>query len=136
MENKNENGFSYTYSASEQDEVRRIREKYEQKEKTEEDAFSRLCRLDRGVTQKANAVSLVFGVVGILIMGFGMSLIMSELGASLGLSAVAAMLVGIPTGLVGAALAALAYPVHSLITRHERKRIAPEMLRLTDELMK
>ena len=46
------------------------------------------------------------------------------------------MLVGIPVGIVGGALAALAYPVHSLITRHERERIAPEILRLTDELMK
>ena len=75
-------------------------------------------------------------VVPNLMMGFGMSLIMSELGASLGLSGTAAMLVGIPTGLLGAALAALAYPVHSLITSRERKRIAPEILRLTDELMK
>ena len=137
MENKNGNGFSYTYSAREQDEVRRIREKYAPREKdTSEDSLARLRRLDEGVTKKANAVSLVFGVVGILIMGFGMSLIMSELGASLGLSGAAAMLVGIPTGLLGAALAALAYPVHSLITSRERKRIAPEILRLTDELMK
>ena len=136
MDKKNENGFSYTYSASEQDEVRRIREKYVMKEKTEEDDFSRLRRLDEGVTKKATAVSLVFGVVGILIMGFGMSLIMTELGVSLGLSSLAAMLVGIHVGIVGGALAALAYPVHSLITRHERERIAPEILRLTDELLK
>lgn len=135
MKNKDPNGFSYTYSASEQDEVRRIREKYAPREKAE-DALSRLRRLDEGVTKKANAVSLVFGVIGILIMGFGMSLIMTDLGASLGLSSLVTMLVGIPTGVIGAALATLAYPVHSLITRHERERITPEILRLTDELMK
>lgn len=136
MENKNENGFSFTYSAREQDEIKRIREKYTPKEKIEEDNFSRLRRLDEGVAKKANAVSLVFGVIGILIMGFGMSLIMTDLGASLGLSSLVTMLVGIPTGVIGAALAALAYPIHSLITTHERERIAPEILRITDELMK
>ena len=136
MENKDQNGFSYAYSAAEQDELRRIREKYAPKEKPEEDDLSRLRRLDEGVAKKANAVSLVFGVIGILIMGFGMSLIMTDLGASFGVSGTLAMLIGIPVGIVGGILAALAYPVHSLITRRERERIAPEILRLTDELMK
>jgi hypothetical protein len=136
MQNNDKNGFNYTYSSKEQDEVRRIREKYTPKERVPEDNISRLRRLDEGVSKKATAVSLVFGVIGILIMGFGMSIILSDIGTSLGLYGGSTMLVGIPLGIVGGALAALAYPVHSLITARERERIAPEILRLTDELMK
>ena len=78
--------FKYTYSSAEQAEVRRIREKYSPKEIKEEDALTRLRRLDAEVTNKASAVSLVFGVIGILILGLGMSLIMSDLSVKLGIS--------------------------------------------------
>ena len=39
-------------------------------------------------------------------------------------------------GVVGGVLACLAYPLYQLVLRNERKRIAPEILKLTDELMK
>ena len=72
MENNNENKeFSYTYSAKEQAELKRIREKYTPPTETE-DKMERLRRLDAGVTQKAQVLSLVFGVVGALILGLGM----------------------------------------------------------------
>ena len=75
MENKDRNvSFSYVYSAEEQDEIRKIRKKYEFRE---EDPISRIRKLDNSVTQKATAISLVFGVVGVLIMGSGMSFIMT-----------------------------------------------------------
>ena len=134
MENRNENeGFQFTYSASEQAELKRIREKYIPRE---EDKMERLRRLDRGVTQKAQAVSLIFGIVGALILGFGMSLAMSELGASLGAHRNMAMLLGVIIGVAGGVLASLAYPMYNLTVRRERKRIAAEVIRLTDELMK
>ena len=88
------------------------------------------------MTGKAQAASLVFGILGALILGFGMSLAMSELGALLGLAEGIAMLIGVAVGVVGGILASLAYPVYNLVLRRERKRIAPEILRLTDELMK
>ena len=47
-----------------------------------------------------------------------------------------AMVIGIPIGLIGGVLAALAYPMYNLIVKRERKKIAPEIIRLTDELMK
>ena len=134
MENKN-GGFSYTYSAKEQDEIRRIREKYTPKT-DEEDKMERLRRLDASVSNKAQAVSLVIGVIGALILGFGMSLAMTELYAALGISAGVAMAVGISVGLVGILLVTLAYPAYTLVIRRERERIAPEVLRLTEELMK
>ncbi|MBQ8497659.1 MAG: hypothetical protein IJ489_09425 [Clostridia bacterium] len=130
---KNNEVFSYTYSAREQAEIRKIREKYTNKE---EDKMKRLRRLDAGVTQKAQAVSLTLGILGTLILGFGMSLIMSDLPDILGAYKELSMVVGILIGIVGGGFISLAYPIYHFILKRERKKIAPEILRLTDELMK
>ena len=136
MENNNENkGFQYTYSAKEQAELKRIRENYTPTTEVE-DKMVRLRRLDASVTQKAQAVALIFGVIGALILGTGMSLCMTDFAQILGSHRDMAMVVGIPVGLVGGVLAALAYPMYNLIVKRERKKIAPEIIRLTDELMK
>jgi hypothetical protein len=137
MENNNQepNGFTYSYSAKEQAELKRIRDKYTAPTETE-DKMARLRRLDASVTNTAQAVALVFGVIGTLILGFGMSLIMTELAKILGLSGNVAMLIGIPVGIVGGILASLAYPIYNAIVKAKRKKLAPEILRLTDELMK
>ena len=134
--NNNDNkGFSFTYSAEEQDELRRIREKY-LTENEAEDKMARLRRLDASVSAKAQTVAIIIGVVGILILGFGMSLAMSELSEILGSNKDMAMLIGIIVGVFGGVLASLAYPIYNLIVKIERKKLAPEILRLTDELMK
>ncbi|MBO5372681.1 MAG: hypothetical protein J6A75_08180 [Lachnospiraceae bacterium] len=134
MENKNtDTSFKYTYSAKEQDEIRRIREKYQSKE---EDGISKLRKMDAKVSQKATIISLVLGTFGALVMGMGMSLVMTDLGVILGLTGVVRMLIGIFIGLVGIILVALAYPVYSKVLKREREKIAPEILRLTEELMK
>ena len=135
MENNNESkGFQYTYSAKEQAELKRIREKYTPP--SEENKMERLRRLDRGVVQKAQTVALILGVIGTLILGFGMSMCMTDFGNILGSHKDLAMLVGIAIGVVGGILAGLAYPTYNLVLRRERKRVAPEIIRLTDELMK
>ena len=128
MENKE--GFSFTYSASQQQEVEAIREKYLPKE---EDKMAQLRKLHAIPTQKAQAASLAVGIIGALIMGTGMSLAMTEIGAALG---GLAMLLGIGVGIVGMVLVALAYPVYNRVLKNERQRIAPEILRLSDELLK
>ncbi|MBQ4600611.1 MAG: hypothetical protein IJB17_03150 [Oscillospiraceae bacterium] len=133
MENKET--FNYTYSAKEQDEIKAIRKKYAAPEETE-DKMAQLRRLDASVTQKAQAVSLVFGVIGALILGFGMSLAMTNLGEILGSYRGMAMLFGIIIGIVGIVLVSLAYPLYNRIVKKEREKIAPEIIRLTDELMK
>ena len=136
MENNNENnGFQYTYSAKEQTELKRIRDKYTAPTEVE-DKMARLRRLDASVTNTAQAVALVFGVIGALILGFGMSLVMTELAESLGISGDAAMVIGIIVGIVGGILAILAYPIYNAIVKAKRKKLAPEIIRLTDELMK
>ena len=130
MENKS---FTYVYSAEEQDEIRRIRQKYQP---SEEDGMSRLRKLDAKVSQKATVVSLIFGIFGALIMGTGMSLVMTEFGVLLELTHVAKMVVGIIIGLIGLVMVVLAYPVYNRVLKKERERIAPEILRLSEELMK
>ncbi len=133
MENKSNEGFSYTYSAGEQAEIRKIREKYTKKN---EDGMERLRRLDASVTKKAQAVSLAFGVIGTLIMGIGMSLVMSDFAEILGAYVHLAMPIGIFIGITGALLLSLAYPIYHFTLKRERQKIAPEIIRLTDELMK
>ena len=133
--NQEQNGFTYTYSAREQAELKRIRDKYTAPTQVE-DKMARLRRLDASVTGTAQAVALVFGVIGTLILGFGMSLIMTELAESLSISRDAAMVIGITVGIVGGILASLAYPIYNAIVRAKRKKLAPEIIRLTDELIK
>ena len=128
MEQRDET-FRFTYSAAQQAEVERIRKKYI---RVEEDKLTELRRLDRSVYKKGKVWSIVLGTIGALIMGTGMSLAMTDLGALIGDFA---MLIGILVGLAGIVLVALAYPVYNRIVKKERQRIAPEILRLTDELM-
>mgnify|MGYP003302417385 CR=1 FL=1 len=98
--------------------------------------MARLRKLDASVTNTAQAVALIFGVIGTLILGFGMSLIMTELGEILGSYKDMAMVIGIIVGVVGGVLASLAYPIYNAIVKAKRKKLAPEIIRLTDELMK
>lgn len=122
MENKET--FSYTYSAKEQEEIKKIREKYVPKEA---DKMEQLRRLDESVTRKGTIISLVVGIIGTLIFGTGMSMCMvwTELFVS-----------GIIVGITGIVAVSLAYPIYSYVTKKEREKIAPEIIRLTDELMK
>lgn len=127
MEN---NSFEYTYSAQRQQEVEEIRKAYLTKE---EDKMEQLRKLHAIPTQKAQAVSLAIGVVGALILGTGMSLCMTELGSALG---PLALILGIVVGLVGMVMVAVAYPIFNRVLKKEREKIAPEILHLTDDLMK
>ena len=133
--NHGSGGFTYSYSAKEQAELKRIRDKYTAPTEAE-DKMTRLRRLDASVTNTAQAVALVFGVLGTLILGFGMSLVMTELAEILGISGDAATVIGILVGIVGGILASLAYPIYNAIVKAKRKKLAPEIIRLTDELMK
>ncbi len=133
--NREQNGFSYTYSAREQAEVKRIRDKYIAPKETE-DKMARLRRLDASVTNTAQALAFVFGIIGTLMLGFGMSLFMTDLGDIIRLGGNQPMVIGIAVGVVGCILACLAYPIYQAIVKAKRKKLAPEIIRLTDELMK
>ena len=80
--------------------------------------------------------ALVPGIIGALLLGFGMSLVMSDLSRILGFNQNMAMLLGIIAGMIGIALVCSAYPLYNQVTRKERVKIAPEILQITEELMK
>lgn len=125
MENRETPSFQYSYSSKQQEEVRHIRQKYQPRP---EDKMAQLRRLDASATQKGTKIALVVGILSSLILGTGMSLCMvfdSQW-----------FLPGIFIGLVGIAGVAAAYPLYAHITKKERARLAPEILRLTDELLK
>ena len=125
MENNQNNTFQYTYSAKEQDKIKEIRSKYVRKE---ENKMEQLQRLDASVTQKATMYSLIVGIIGALILGMGMSCCM--------VFGNGWFIPGIVIGLIGMAVVGVAYPLYNRVLKKERERIAPEVLRLTDELMK
>ena len=115
--------FEYTYSASQQNEVRKIREKYLPRETTKLD---QLRALDAGATKRGTAVSLVHGILYVLVLGLGMSCCMVWAGKL--------FVPGIMIGCIGLAGVAATYPIYNRIVRQDREKIAPEILRLTEEL--
>lgn len=122
--------FKMTYSAQQQQEIQSIRQKYLP---PEEDKMEQLRALDARVGKKASTVSIAVGIIGTLLSGLGMSLIMSEFGAPLG---PLAFPVGVGLGLIGIAVLACAYPLYQRTLKKERAKAAPEILRLSEELMK
>lgn len=124
MSNQNE-GFSYTYSAKEQEELKKIRQKYAP---AEENKMDMIRRLDRSVQEKGTMASIIVGVVGSLILGLGMCCCMVWQGLW--------FIPGVVIGLLGIGIVAVAYPTYNYVIKKEREKIAPEILRLTDELLK
>lgn len=126
---ENQDTFKMTYSAQQQEEIDQIRKKYLPQEKSK---LEQLRALDAGATNRATMYSILLGVIGTLILGAGMSIVMTDFGAALG---TLALPVGIVVGVAGLVLLALAYPLYNRTLKKEREKIAPEILRLSDELL-
>ena len=110
--------------------VEKIRSQYTEQEHTDLDALK---ALDAKVKRPVNVFGYTYGSVSTIIMGAGMSLCMTDIGAALGRLA---MILGIMVGLAGIVMVAVAYPTDNRTLKKERERIAPEILRMTDELLK
>ena len=124
MEEKKET-FEYNSSAKQQKEIKTIREKYVPKE---ENKMEQLRRLDASATKPGTAASIIVGVIGVLLFGIGMCCTMVWMGNL--------FIPGIVIGVAGLLAIAAAYPVYTHITKKQREKLAPEIMRLTDELMK
>ncbi len=130
---KDNGSFLYTYSASQKEEIERIRKKYIiNKNNKITDKIDILKSIDRKVTGKATAVSLICGVLSTLCMGAGMSFIMSDIGIQLGIKS--SILTGLLIGILGVIGIISAYPLYSIVLRKERRRVAPQIIKLTEEL--
>ena len=86
--------------------------------------MNRLRRLDKNVTHLGTTISIIVGIAGTLIMGFGMCLCLEWM----------RFVPGIIIGVVGMMILATAYPIFKYVTKKQREKIAPEILRLTDEI--
>ncbi len=127
MEEKNET-FTYTYCAKEQEEIKRIRDKYTSPAK-EETSMERLRRLDASATRGAAVVSLIVGILSALLLGVGMCCTMVP-------GWEAYFIPGVAVGVVGIIGVIAAYPIYTHMVKRKREKLAPEILRLSDELMK
>ena len=121
-------GLSYTYSAKEQEEIKKIRDKYAPPAK-EETSMEKLRRLDASATKEASIVSLGVGIFSSLILGIGMCCTMIP-------GWEAYFIPGIVVGVIGLIGVISAYPIYTHMVKHKRAKLAPEIMRLSDELMK
>ena len=109
--------------------VEKIRSQYIEKESTELDA---LRKLDAKVKKPANIFAYVFGGLGAVVMGSGMSLIMTDIGEKIGMTEV--MIPGIIIGVVGMFVVLINYPIYKKILGSRRKKYADEIIALSDKI--
>lgn len=110
--------------------ARRIRARYTELQPTRLDELK---ALDRRVTAPARAFAVVFGTLAALVLGAGMSLIMTDLGTILGLAE--PLRPGLAVGIAGLLMAIFNYPAYRGILRRRRKRYANRILVLSDAVM-
>jgi len=128
MEN---NTFHYSYSAKKNKEVEGIRRKYMPKEVTDIDT---LRELDKRTRRPADIFAYVFGSISAVIMGFGMSLVMTDIAEKIGLGA-DPMLFGVLIGGIGMLMALVNYPLYQIVMSARKKKYGAEILTLSDKIM-
>ena len=110
--------------------VQKIRTQYTEKQHTELDELK---ALDTKVKRPANIFAYTYGSAGAIVMGAGMSLVMTEIGAFIGLAS--AMVPGIAIGVVGLAMAVTTYPIYKGILNARKKKYADRVLALSNRIM-
>ena len=110
--------------------VQKIRTQYTQKQDTR---LEELKALDAKVKRPANVFGYVYGSVGAVVMGAGMSLVMTEIGGMLGLQA--PMVPGIAVGVAGLAMVLTTWPVYKRILGRRKMQYAGRILALSEKLM-
>ena len=110
--------------------VQKIRTQYTEKEHSRLDELK---ALDAKVKRPANVFAYVFGAVAAVVMGSGMSLVMTDIGQTIGLAD--AMVPGIAVGVVGLGMALLTYPLYRGLLGSRRKKYADRIIALSDEIM-
>ena len=118
-----ENSFTYTYSAAQQAEIKKIRQKYMP---PEENKLDQLRRLDKSAQNRGTAVAIAVGVVGTLLLGIGMCCTMVWTGL---------FIPGVIIGVLGIGVLSVAYPLYNTLVKKQRQKLAPKILKISDELM-
>ena len=110
--------------------VQKIRTQYTEKQYTELDELK---ALDAKVRRPANIFAYIYGSVSAIVMGAGMSLVMTDIGAIIGMTGV--MVPGIAIGVVGMVMALSTYPIYKKILTSRKKKFAPQIMKLSEKLM-
>ncbi len=111
--------------------VQKIRTQYTEKENTQLDELK---KLDLKVKKPANVFAYVFGSISAIIMGSGMSLVMTDIGEIIGVENT--MIYGIAIGVIGMLMAIINYPMYKRILTSRRKNYADKIIALSDKIMK
>ncbi|MBQ3558178.1 MAG: hypothetical protein IJA07_01530 [Agathobacter sp.] len=122
---KNSESFEFTYSATQQEEIERIRNKYLPKQ---ESKMEQLVKLDKQAEVPGQIASIVAGVIGLLLLGVGMCCTM------VWNSSVGIFVIGVLVGIVGLVIAGVAYPIYNKVTEKQRAKIADQIIALSNEL--
>lgn len=112
--------------------VQKIRTQYMEKDNTEND-LDMLRELDAEVKRPANLFGYIFGSIAALIMGTGMSLVMTDIGEQLGISNT--MPLGILIGVIGMLMAIVNYPIYNKILSSRKEKYAGRILKLSEKIM-
>ena len=110
--------------------VQNIRAQYTVKENTELDE---LRALDEKVKRPANIFAYVFGSIGAVIMGSGMSLVMTDIGSMIGVNY--AMVPGIVIGIAGLVITIMNYPIYKRVLGSRRKKYADQIMKISEAIM-
>ena len=111
--------------------VQKIRTQYTEKEHTQLDALK---GLDKKVKRPVNVFAYVFGSIGAIVMGCGMSLVMTDIGSVIGITS--PMFPGIIIGIVGLVMVLINYPIYKKMLNSRKKKYADEVIKLSDNIMK
>ena len=111
--------------------IQKIRTQYTEKEHT---SLDELKQLDRKVKRPANVFAYVFGSIGAIIMGSGMSLVMTDIAQTIGINN--PMVLGIIIGIIGMVMTIINYPIYKCILNARRKKYADKIIDISDKIMK
>ena len=111
--------------------VEKIRSQYTQSQHTGLDALK---ALDAKVKKPANVFGYIYGSIGTIVMGSGMSLVMTDIGTMLGMTET--LIPGIAVGIVGLAMSCTTYPIYKKILSSRKKKYAAQILELSEQVMK
>ena len=110
--------------------VQKIRTQYTEKEQT---CLDELKRMDAKVKRPANVFAYIFGSVSAIVMGSGMSLVMTNIGEIVGVDD--PMIPGIAIGIAGMIMAIINYPIYKSILNSRRKKYAEKIIALSEKIM-
>lgn len=109
----------------EQQKVEKIMKDYQPKEVT---SIDKLKELDKKAKKGANIFAYVFGIIGSLILGLGMSIAMKVILAEY-------MFLGIGIGVIGLVMVIINYFIYKKLLVKGKNKYASEILELSKELL-